>query len=54
MSLKYVPLNAPSLITPIGILFAPKCIYETTLSSNTELFRILTASFLLIHNKMNL
>ena len=52
MSLKYVPPSAPSLIIFIGVLFAPKSIYKTSLSSNTELFRILTASFLLIPHKI--
>ena len=42
MSLKYVPLNAPSLITSAGVLFASKSIYKTPVSSNTELFRIIT------------
>ena len=59
MSLKYVPPNAPSLITSTDVLFAPKSIYKiplssnrelfgimTPLSSSTELFRILTALFL--------
>ena len=31
MSLKYVPPNAPSLITAIGVLFAPKSIYKISL-----------------------
>ena len=54
MSLKYAPANAPSLITSPGILFPPKPIYKTPLSSNTEVFRILTASFLLIPYKIHL
>ena len=54
MSLKYVPPNAPSLITSTGVLFAPKSIYKTPLSSKTELFRISTASFLLIPHKIYL
>ena len=53
MSLKHVPPNAPSLITSIGVLFPLKCIYKTPLFSNTELFRILTASFLLIPHKLH-
>ena len=40
MFLKWVPPNAPFLITSTGVLFAPKSIYKTPLSSNTELFRI--------------
>ena len=35
MSLKYVPPNAPYVITLTGILFAAKSIYKTPLSSNT-------------------
>ena len=54
MSLKYVPANAPFLITLPGILFPPKTIYKAPLSSNTEVFRILTASFLLIPHKIHL
>ena len=54
MSLKYVPPNAPSLITSTGVLFAPKSIYNTPLSSNTELFNLLTASSLLIPHKIHL
>ena len=48
MSIKYSPPNASSLITSTGVLFAPKSTYKTPLSSNTELFTILTASFLQI------
>ena len=48
MSLKYIPPDAPFLITSTGVLFAPKSIYKTPLSCITELCRILTASFLLI------
>ena len=51
MSLKYVPSNAPSLTTPLGVLFAPNSIYKTPLSSNTELFDLIKASFLLILHK---
>ena len=54
MSLKYVPLNAPSLITSIGVLFTPKSIYKTPLTFNTELFNLLTTSFLLIPHKIHL
>ena len=54
MSLKYDPPNANSLITLIGVSFAPKSIYKTTLSSNTELFKMLAASFLLILHKIHL
>ena len=53
-SLKYVPLNAPSLITLTDVLFAPKLIHKTPLSSNTELFSLLTASSLLIPHKIHL
>ena len=53
-SLKYVFPKAPSLITLTGILFAPKLIYKTHLSSNTELFSLLTASFVLIPHKIHL
>ena len=48
MSLKYVPPNAPSLITSTGVLFGPKSTYKRSLSSSTELFNLLTASFLLM------
>ena len=54
MSLKYVPPNAPSLISAIGVLFAPKSVYETPLSSNSELLKILTASFLLLSHEIQL
>ena len=54
MSLKLVPPNAPSLITSTGVLFAPKSIYKTTLSSNTESFSLLTASSLPIPHKIHL
>ena len=54
MSLNYVPPNEPSLITSTGVLFALKSIYTTALSSNTELFRILAALFLLITHKIHL
>ena len=51
MSLKYVPPNVPSLITLTGVLFVGKSLYKTPLSSNTELFNLLTASSLLISPK---
>ena len=54
MSLKYVPPNAPSLITSIGLLCATKSIYKTPSSSNTELFNLLITSFLLILHKIHL
>ena len=54
MSLEKAPPNEPSLITSPGILFTPKSIYKSPLFSNTELFKILTASFLLIPHKTNL
>ena len=54
MSLKYVPPNTPSLITSAGASFAPKFVYKTALSSNRELFEILTALFLLIPHEINL
>ena len=54
MSLKYAPPNAPSLINLTGVLFAQKSIYKTPLSSNTELFSLLTASSLLIPHKIHL
>ena len=54
MSLKYEPPNMPSLITSAGVLFAPKSIYKTPLSSNTELFNLLTASSLLKFHKLHL
>ena len=54
MSLKYAPPNAPSIIILTGVLFAPKSTYKTTLSSNTELFSLLTASSLLIPHKIHL
>ena len=54
MSLKCVPPNAPSLITSIGVLFAPKSIYKTSLSSNTKLVSLLTASSILIPYKIHL
>ena len=54
MSLKYAPPNAPSLIILTGVLFAQKSIYKTPLSSNTELFTLLTASSLLIRHKIHL
>ena len=54
MSLKYIPANSPSLNTLIGVLFALKSIYKTPLSSNTELFSLLTALSLLKPHKMHL
>ena len=45
MSLKQVTPNAPSVITSTGVLFGLNSICNTHLSSNTELFRVLTASF---------
>ena len=54
MSLKYDPPNANSLITLIVVLFAPKSICKTALSSNTELFKMLAASLLLILHKIHL
>ena len=54
MPLKYVPTNPLSLITLIGVLFAPNSIYKTPLSSNTELFNLLATSFLLIPHKIHL
>ena len=54
MYLDYVPPDAPSLITSTGVLFAPKSIYKISLLSNTELFRIVTASFLLAPHKIYL
>ena len=54
MPLKYVPPNAPSLITSMAVLFAPKSVYKTPLSSNTELFNLLTASPLLMLHKIHL
>ena len=42
MSLKYVPPNAPSLITLMGILFVPKfIIHNEPLTSHLELFSLL-------------
>ena len=38
----------------MGVLFGLNSIYNTPLSSNTELFRILTASFLLIPYKIHI
>ena len=52
MYLKLVPLNAPSLITSMGVLFVAKPIYKTTLPSNTELFSLLIVSSLLIPHKI--
>ena len=46
--LNLAPLNVP------GVLFAPKLIYETPLSPDTELFSLLTASSLLIPYKIHL
>ena len=54
MSLKLVPPNAPSLIISTGVLFAPKSIYKTPLSSNTESVSLLTASSLPIPHKIHL
>ena len=54
MSLKQVPPNATTLIISTGVLFAPKSIYKTPLSSNKELFSLLTASSLLISHKIHL
>ena len=54
MSLRYVPPDAPSQITSTGVLFALKSFYKTPLSSNAELFKILTASFSLISHKIHL
>ena len=54
MSLKYIPPNASSLIISMGVLFGLNSINNTPLSSNTELFRIFTASLLLIHHKIRL
>ena len=54
MSLKKVPPNALSLVISTGVLFAPKSIYKTPSSCNTELFKILAASFLLIPYKTHL
>ena len=44
--------NKRSLITSIGVLFAPKSIYKRPLSSNTKLFSLLTASSLLMPHKI--
>ena len=52
--LEYVPPNTPSLIILTGVLFAPKSIYKTPLSSKTELFSQLTASSLLALHKIHL
>ena len=38
----------------VGMLFAPKSIYKTPLSSNTELVNLLMASFLLAAHKIHL
>ena len=51
MSLEKAPPNEPSLIASPGILFAPKSVYKSPLFSNIELFKILTASFLLLPHK---
>ena len=45
MSLKYDSPDAPFSVISTGVLFASKSIYKTQLSSNTELFNLLTASF---------
>ena len=54
MSLKHVPPNALYIITLTGILFAAKSIYKTPLPSNTSLFIILIALFILIFHKTHL
>ena len=54
MSLKCISPNAPFLITSTGVLFAQRSIYKTPISFNTELFKVLAASFLLIPHKTHL
>ena len=50
----YAPPNVPPVIISAGVSFAPKSIYKTPLSSNTELFSLLTALSLLAPHKIHL
>ena len=47
-------LDQESSALTTGILFPPKSIYKTPLFFNTELFSLLTASYLLILHKIHL